>query len=223
MYHADRAISVGSAKRKPPYVVGFKHYWNTSYIHRTDSSKKLRTFSHLTKELLMPDNTIELMGQKLSYPTTWQGAFTVTMICFCITFLGYTLDANQIKSYSGLFSCSSEEAYNESLSTIAKLNSNIGGMQLTINALTQKANLAENEKTEMFSKLETDRKSRELAIEALSNLQAARVAELAKTQDKLPLQQQQQQQQYLSLQAQQIQQQLGNVQQQQQQQLRFTQ
>lgn len=143
------------------------------------------------------------------------------MICLCVSFLGYTLDAKEIESYSGLFNGTSEEAYNKSLATISKLNSDIEGMQLTINELTQKANLAKAEKVAVFSKLEAERKSREKALVSLSNLQAARLVELTKVQKQLPPQQQQQQQQYLNLQGQQIQQQLGNVQQQQQQ-LMFT-
>ncbi len=169
----------------------------------------------------MSDNSIEILGQKIGYPTTWQGTFSVLIICGCISFLGYTLDPSDIDSYSALFSGTSEQAYNESLTTISKLNSDIEEMQITINELTEKANLAEAEKLAVFNKLEEDRKSREEALVTLNNLQNARVAELNQVQRSLPPQQQQQQQQYLILQGQQIQQQLGNVQQQQQ--LRITQ
>ena len=33
----------------------------------------------------MPDNTIEIFGQKLSYPTTWHGASAVLVVCIAIT------------------------------------------------------------------------------------------------------------------------------------------
>jgi len=171
----------------------------------------------------MSDNTIEILGQKFSYPTTWQGTSSVLIICLCVSFLGYTLDAKQIDSYSNLLNGTTERAFNESLETIAKLNSDIEGMQSTINQLTEKANLADEEKQEVYSKLEAERQSREKALVNLNNLQSARVSELNTAYQNLSPQQQQQQQQIWSMQGQQIQQQLGNVQQQQQQQLKVTQ
>lgn len=170
---------------------------------------------------MMMDNTIEIMGQKFSYPSTWQGATSVFVVCSCIAFLAWTLEASEIDSYQGLFNGASEQAYNESLSTISELNAQIEGMQLTINDLSEKANLVEEEKEAVLARLETERQSRERALVSLSHLQAARVSDLNRNQKQLPVQQQQQQQQYLSLQDQQIQQQLGNIQQQQQQQLQL--
>ncbi len=38
----------------------------------------------------MDNNTIEILGQKFSYPTTWQGAFSVLVIFSCIAYLGST-------------------------------------------------------------------------------------------------------------------------------------
>ena len=43
-------------------------------------------------------------------------------------------------------------------------------MQIIINQLTDKASFAEEEKSALFSKLESERKSRETALSTLSNL-----------------------------------------------------
>lgn len=170
----------------------------------------------------MAEGTIEILGQKFCYPTTWQGALAVVAVTLCIGFLGYTLDANQIQSYSSLFNGKSEEAYNESLDTISKLNQQIEGMQDTITDLTSKANLAEARKKQVYARLEQERKAREAALKNLSSLQQQRQVELGAASSALSEQEEKKRKEYLSYQQQKIQRQLGNIQQQQQQQLKIT-
>lgn len=161
----------------------------------------------------MPEHHIEILGQKFSYPSTWQGAFSILIVCTCIGFLGYTLDSDEITSYSKLFSKEkSEGAYNESLATIAELNSQIGGMQKTIHNLTSKANLAEKEKTKVYAKLEKERQIRKKALLSLSQHQEDKVvSDFVKSFGGKDIAGQQ----YLDAQQQKIQQQLINIQQQQ--------
>ncbi|WP_017445694.1 hypothetical protein [Gayadomonas joobiniege] len=163
----------------------------------------------------MADNSIEVLGQKFCYPTTWQGTLSVFIVCVCIGFLGYVLDADKINSYSSLFNGKTEEAYNESIETIAKLNQQIEEMQGTINNLTKKSNLATEEKVEIYTNLENKRKTREDALLNLKQVQADRIQELNKIESAIPPQQQS----MFYLQQQKIDKQLGNIQQQQQQQI----
>tara|TARA_B110000503_G_scaffold31602_1_gene51099 strand:- start:1249 stop:1494 length:246 start_codon:yes stop_codon:yes gene_type:complete len=46
----------------------------------------------------MSENSIEILGQKFSYPSTWQGAFSVLIICVSVTTLAITLLPEQIES-----------------------------------------------------------------------------------------------------------------------------
>jgi len=46
----------------------------------------------------MSENSMEILGQKFSYPSTWHGAFSVLIICVSATTLAITLSPEQIES-----------------------------------------------------------------------------------------------------------------------------
>lgn len=134
----------------------------------------------------MSEHSIELLGQKFSYPTTWQGTLSVMAVSAAIAFLGYTLDADQIRSYQGLFAGKTEQAYQESLDTVATLNQQIESMQGTILELSAKASLNGEEKKQVYQVLESDRLTRENKLNALSVSQQARTDALLTQAPDLP-------------------------------------
>ncbi len=48
------------------------------------------------------DNSIEILGQKFSYPDTWQGTAAILCVCICVAFLAYTLTPAQIDALAGV-------------------------------------------------------------------------------------------------------------------------
>lgn len=171
----------------------------------------------------MQGNSIEFLGQKVSYPTTWHGTVAVLIVCVCVAFLGYSLDKERIDSWSGVVNNNAEKAYNDALLTINKKDQQIQVLTNKITELTLQANLDKNQKIALNQDLESSRVEAEIATKALAASQKQKVDEWNRIKENMPLPQQQQQQNQFVNQQQQIQQQLQSLKQQQQQQLQWTQ
>lgn len=160
----------------------------------------------------MAENSIEILGQKISYPSTWQGTTAVFSVCLCIGFLGWTLEGDQINAFGKVFNGHSEQAYNQSLQTIEKQNKMISSMQVTIDKLTSKAKISQEEKNKITERLKANIKDIESSLQSLSQIQQNKKSEFkTKDNDLTPYQKD-----YLLKQEQQIQQQIQQLQQQQQ-------
>lgn len=111
----------------------------------------------------MPEHSIELLGQKFSYPSTWQGAFSVLVVCAAISFIASTLEPDQIDSYRSLFDTQSSKQVEDSLVNLnEKLNDQIISLKTDVLRLTEAANLANSEKEEIVSKVHSaDREIKE--------------------------------------------------------------
>ena len=128
----------------------------------------------------MSDNTIEVLGQKLSYPTTWQGTAAVLIVCVCMAFLAYTLTPSQIDSYANLLEGKTEQKINdELLNTNNQLNTQIEELQSQVLQLSEHAQIEKKEKQKIAKNLETLRHNREQSYTKLAELQEEQSAQLA--------------------------------------------
>lgn len=83
----------------------------------------------------MSDGTIEVLGQKLSYPTNWQGVAAVTVVCVAFTVIAYIAKGwatpEVLQGLSGLASTTKEqESINKNLlSNIEQLSAKIVALE----------------------------------------------------------------------------------------------
>ena len=118
----------------------------------------------------MSETSIEILGQKLSYPATWQGTTAIGLVCVCVAFLGYTLDAEELDSYSNLFNTTTQDAYDTSVDTTAILNEQVISLQAKIQELSDSSNLSDDAKTVLNQELDVIAATQE---QALASLQTA--------------------------------------------------
>lgn len=168
----------------------------------------------------MSDNDLEILGQKFSYPSTWQGSVTVLGICFCISFLAVTLDDTTIESYAQLVhGVASHEAYEQSLQTIDELVAENEKMRSLVIKLGNASNLNATQIDEINEDLGEGITSITQSLSYLDEHQKQQSLNFSKLGGDIPIEPRQKIEGHLAFQRQQIQTQLGKLKQQQQQQL----
>lgn len=166
----------------------------------------------------MSEYSIEILGQKFSYPSTWQGTFSVLIVCVSIASISITLSPEQIKSFGVALGTEYDQQFEKELVGInEKLNSEISSLKEDLLRLARTEIITEPEKIEIVSKVEASEKAindayadaiesqverREIISSAIpsSNQQQQRIlsieeARIVQQIGQLQLQQQQQQQQ----------------------------
>lgn len=164
---------------------------------------------------------IEILGQKLSYPTTWQGAAAVLILCIALTAIAYIAKGwatpEVISGLAGLNTTTKQqEGINNSLlDNINKLSVKVASLELNLIKATKKVDAGESgEPTQAEAdslkrevekrQFEISRLREKIAVQSLVRLQ--RVAPIVQSEP--VIQQQIQQQQQVQQQQQQIQEQL---------------
>ncbi|MEQ3763103.1 MAG: hypothetical protein ABNH15_08590 [Alcanivorax sp.] len=123
----------------------------------------------------MPEHSIELLGQKFSYPTTWQGSFSVLVVCGCITVATVMLSPEQIDSLGAAFGRESSERLESELFSInEKLSSENATLKNDLLKLTDTANIPEREKRKIVSQVETSEKELTAAYANVIEMQSER-------------------------------------------------
>jgi len=103
----------------------------------------------------MSEHSIEVLGQKFSYPSTWHGTVSILIVCASISFIAYALEPEQINSYGGWFGSESDKKIEEGLVDLNKKQSEqIVTLKAEVSRLTTIANLAEDDKNKITTKLE---------------------------------------------------------------------
>jgi len=148
----------------------------------------------------MSGDTIEILGQKFSYPSSWPGAFAILVIGLCIAFVVYSLDEGKINSWSKIFNGTNEKAYNDALATIANQHKEIQTLKSTISDLTSNTNLSSTDIDKLQKSIEDASKLSESSLSQLSSSQAQRETEWIVNQGDISVQQQQEQRRYFSMQ-----------------------
>ena len=163
----------------------------------------------------MSEHSIELLGQKFSYPTTWQGAFSVLVVCASITILVATLSPEQIKSIGIALGTESDREFESELVAInEKLSEENASLKEDIFRLTETTNISEPEKQKIVAKVEESEKELSKVYANVISRQLERKEMISAA---IP-NSNQQQQRVLSLEEARLVQQIGQLQQQQQQQ-----
>lgn len=125
----------------------------------------------------MSEHSIEFLGQKFSYPTTWQGAFSVLVVCGCITVAAVMLSPEQIESLGVAFgNDSSEQLESELFAINEKLSSENASLKDDLLKLSEAANISEREKRKIVSKVETSEKELTAAYSNVIDMQSERKA-----------------------------------------------
>ena len=107
----------------------------------------------------MPEHSIEFLGQKFSYPATWQGAFSVLVVSASITILAITLSPEQIDSFGAALGTESNKQFESELVDInEKLSKENASLKEDVLRLTASANIPEPEKEKIVSKVKASEK-----------------------------------------------------------------
>ncbi|MFC1824386.1 hypothetical protein ACFL9T_16885 [Thermodesulfobacteriota bacterium] len=163
----------------------------------------------------MPEHSIEFLGQKFSYPTTWQGSFSVLIVCISISFIAFTLSPEQIKSYSAWFGSESDKKFEGDLVSInQKLSDDVSSLKAEVLRLTKAADIPEPKKKEIVKKIEASDKKLNDAFAAIIEKQIERKDSISAAIPRSG----QQQQRILTIEKARLDKQIGELQQQQQQQ-----
>ncbi len=102
----------------------------------------------------MAEHSIEFLGQKFSYPTTWQGVSAVFVVCAAITTLAIMLSPEQIESIGIALGTDSERQFESELVAInEKLSEENANLKDQVFRLTEAANIPESEKREIVSQV----------------------------------------------------------------------
>lgn len=72
--------------------------------------------------------SIEILGQKFSYPTNWYGFGSVVAVCTAIVLIAYTLDADRLRGWTTL----AKEYDTQSSDYIAKLENSVNDANVLI-------------------------------------------------------------------------------------------
>ena len=160
------------------------------------------------------ENSIEILGQKFSYPSTWQGTASILIVGATICFIAWTLEPQQINAYVNGISPSNKETESKLVAVNKSLTDEVVNLRKQVLDLAEKSSLDDVSKKDLLSKVEGGKEAIDLKFGELINAQQKR-ANLVGGQISSS---NQQQQQMLSAEAARLNQQLGQFQQQQQQQ-----
>ena len=93
----------------------------------------------------MDNHSIEILGQKLSYPSSWHGVVSVFFVCSCLVLLAYVIDENRIgaigdavASTRSAVNSSTEKTLSEARVTIANQVKEIENMTKAIKQVESK-------------------------------------------------------------------------------------
>ena len=166
------------------------------------------------KEQQMTDNSIEILGQKFSYPDNKYGALSVFFICASISFIAWTLEPNQINAYANNFGTMKEkQAEADLVSLNNELNKEVNYLRVEVLRLAaNNKNVNEDEKKNIVKKIDANQKIIDSKYSNLIKTQNERQEQL----DKIISISNQQQQQPLLIEKARLQQQTGLFVQQQQ-------
>lgn len=165
----------------------------------------------------MPENSIEILGQKLSYPDNWQGVSSVFFVCTALITITYIFTtwitpekALQLTNYASIQETKVNElsrANQTLLDQIGKLEreleeavSNKTRGAKEIKAVKSEVSALQMERANLYENLDKTFKSQEVIVNSLSN-------KIGGQQQVQIMQQQQQQQKYIQQQQEQVQQQ----------------
>lgn len=106
------------------------------------------------------DNTIEILGQKFSYPTTWQGTTAIFFVCLCVSFLAWTLEPSQISAYVNGLSPQDNKITEEKLISVnEKLDKEVISLRAEVLRLTKLTTLDEADKKKIIKKVDAGKKA----------------------------------------------------------------
>lgn len=164
----------------------------------------------------MSEHSIELLGQKFSYPTTWQGASSILVVCASLTVFAMNLSPEQAEIIRLAFGSESDKQFESGLVEInEKISNENAFLKAQVLELTEAANIPEAQRREIVSKVEEAEKEISDAYANIIDMQVERQKTLRAA---IPISTQQQQQ-VLTIEQARIVQQIGQLQQQQQTQL----
>ncbi|GAB1259273.1 hypothetical protein NBRC116494_37760 [Aurantivibrio plasticivorans] len=98
----------------------------------------------------MSEHSIEFLGQKFSYPSTWQGAFSVFVVCTAITTTAITLSPEQVNAIGSLIGNDSEETVVSLTDKLSKENLELRKQVLW---LAETPDISREERQEVVSKV----------------------------------------------------------------------
>lgn len=84
----------------------------------------------------MADHSLEILGQKISYPETWQGVSAVVAVCLTVVFIAYILDENRINAISKALAENKKQVISAGNKKIANAEELINNQAKEINDLT---------------------------------------------------------------------------------------
>ena len=106
----------------------------------------------------MSENNIEILGQKLSYPTTWHGTTAVLFLCIALVIIALLFKGwatpDTINAVKGLYADASvqDEVNQQLLKKIKLLTERINTLESNKNGITSAEKTLQNQE---FSKLNT--------------------------------------------------------------------
>lgn len=137
----------------------------------------------------MSEHSIEFLGQKFSYPNTWQGAFSVLIISVSISFLAFRLTPEQISSYGGLFNPEESKKFESDLVSLnKKLSNELSTLKSEFFQLTKLENIPTFKKQEIASIVEESDKRLNAVYETTINNHIKRKNSIKASQPKLDVQ-----------------------------------
>lgn len=123
----------------------------------------------------MSENSIELLGQKFSYPATWQGAFSVLVVSASLTVAAVMLSPEQIESLGVAFGTESDQRLESELFAInEKLSQENASLKDDLLKLTDTSNIPERKKRAIVSKVENSEKELSAAYANVIEIQSER-------------------------------------------------
>jgi hypothetical protein len=82
----------------------------------------------------MGEYSIEILGQKFSYPTTWQGTASILVVCLALVAIAFIFDGERIKAIGDVIDSASKATIDDALQ---KANTTITNQANEISQLTE--------------------------------------------------------------------------------------
>jgi len=98
----------------------------------------------------MSEHSIDILGQKFSYPSTWQGVVAVLVICCAVVALAYIFDGERIRAVGDAVAVANRDALDASKEALEKASITINNQareiaQLTASVTGQQSQVAEGD------------------------------------------------------------------------------
>lgn len=108
----------------------------------------------------MQENSVEFLGQKFSYPSTWPGAFSVLVVCASITTTIIALSPEQIDSFSVALGMESDKKIEKNyLELNKKLIEEFSSLKKEVKEIVLKGDVSDEGRDRLLTNIEESDKS----------------------------------------------------------------